>query len=80
MGETNSDLERTRINTIVAGFQIEVYSNTSQLDCRTIMAEIMDCLKKLMFDVKMSPYADNQSPIYRYVARFERTFDWNDIF
>ena len=44
------------------------------------MAEIMDCLKKLMFDVKMSPYADNQSPIYRYVARFERTFDWNDIF
>lgn len=33
-----------------------------------------------MFDVKMSPYADNQSPIYRYVARFERTFDWNDIF
>ena len=45
--EANSDLERTRINTIVAGFQ---------------------------------PYADNQSPIYRYVARFERTFDWNDIF
>ena len=78
--EANSDLERTRINTIVAGFQIEVYSNTSQLDCRTIMAEIMDCIKKLMFDVKMSPYADNQSPIYRYVARFERTFDWNDIF
>ena len=29
--EANSDLERTRINTIVAGFQIEVYSNTSQL-------------------------------------------------
>ena len=58
--EANSDLERTRIN--------------------TIMAEIMDCLKKLMFNVKMSPYADNQSPIYRYVARFERTFDWNDIF
>ena len=49
-------------------------------EANSIMAEIMDCLKKLMFDVKMSPYADNQSPIYRYVARFERTFDWNDIF
>lgn len=78
--ESNPDLERSRVNTITAGFQIEVYSNTSQSDCKTVMAEIVECMKKLMFEIKMIPHADNQPPTYRYVARFERIFDWNDIF
>lgn len=78
--EMHSDLERSRISTITAGYQIEVYSNVSQADCRYVMAEIMDCMKKLLFSVKLSPYVDNQAPVYRYIARFERILDWNDSF
>lgn len=78
--ESNQDLENIRVNTITAGLQIEVYSNTSQTDCRMVMSEIMDCMKKLMFNVKLTPYVDNQAPVYRYISRFERTFDWNDTF
>lgn len=78
--ETHSDLERSRVSTITAGYQIEVYSNVSQRDCMYIMAEITDCMKQLLFTVKLSPYVDNQAPTFRCIARFERILDWNDIF
>jgi len=78
-GETSQDLERTSINGIVSGFQIEVTTNTKQRDAQVVADECCLVMKSMSYEMIGEPVPDNTPQIKRVVARYRRNVDYNDI-
>lgn len=78
--EIGSDLEGTRINAIVAGFQVDVIDNKSENNAETVAYVVQDIMKRMGFEVVGSPFSDNSGDEYRVVARYQRNIGYNDIF
>lgn len=77
--ETSKDLERTRINGMQATFQVDVTDNVSQANARTVINEVVKIMKGMMFEVSTMPMPSDYGGVYRYVARFRRNIDEDDI-
>lgn len=75
----SKDLERTYINGVVATYQIEVSDNVTQERAKTVMDEVVKIMKGMMFDVTTMPLPSDYNGVYRYVARFRRAIDDNDV-
>lgn len=77
--ENSMDLERSKINGVVATFQYEVSDNVSQSNARTVMNEVVRVMKTMRFDVVSTPTHQDYAGVYRMVARFRRTIDEDDV-
>ena len=76
--EIGQDTERLTINGINATFQWEVYVNTTQNDCVTIMSALIDQIKKMGFSINGFPlYRMNGNVIYGDI-RVSRVIGAND--
>ena len=77
--ENSKDLERTRLNGMTATFQVDVTDNENQANARTVINEVVKIMKSMLFEVSTMPMPSDYGGVYRYVARFRRNIDENDI-
>jgi hypothetical protein len=79
----NSENARTfdnGLNAITSGFQIEVYSNSSESICEEISNYIADIMTgNMAYTMIGDPYPDYDSTDeYRYIARYQRVIGKDD--
>ena len=70
--EEGADTEGNVINAVLCSFQIEVTTNTNQLEAKEVMNEVLRIMKKMRFQVISMPEFRNTNSVYRSVARFRR--------
>lgn len=70
--EMGQDLAGEDINAVMENIQVEVITNTNQLDAKKIMAEIVDSIKGMRFHVQAMPSFDNGTTYYRQICRCRR--------
>lgn len=70
--ETGANTEGNTINAVWTSFQIEVTTNTNQLEAKEVMNEVLRIMKKMRFQVISMPEFRNTNSVYRSVARFRR--------
>lgn len=74
------DLERKSAQSIDFSVQIDVFDNKSQTNARDVAMEVMRIMvDELSFIPYPIPYFDNKGDVFRMVAIYKRTIDWNDI-
>ena len=77
--ESGADMEGDEINAVLSAFQIEVTTNTSQSEAKTVLDEVVKIMKKLRYQVISLPEFQNTTSTYRSVARFRRTIAEDDV-
>lgn len=77
--EMGQDLAGTEINAVLSTFQIEVFDNMSESNVSEVMANIVNTMKSMRFDVISMPEFRNDNDVYRKVARFRRVIGSADI-
>lgn len=77
--ETGEDMEGDEINAVLSAFQIEVTTNTSQSEAKTVLDEVVKIMKKMRYKVIALPEFQNPTSTYRSVARFRRTIAEDDV-
>jgi hypothetical protein len=76
--EIGSDLENATVNAVEETLQVEVTTNTSKTDCKTVMTETMLQFKALRFNVSTLPLFSIEGNTHRGVARFRRVVGRDD--
>lgn len=79
-GETNTDLENDRINSVIETIQVDVTTNENKNDAKKVLAEITNEFKKMSFTIISMPTFDNDKTIYRATARFRKVINATDKF
>lgn len=77
--EEGADTEGNVINAVLCSFQIEVTTNTNQLEAKEVMNEVLRIMKKMRFQVISMPEFRNTNSVYRSVARFRRMISDKDF-
>lgn len=67
------------LNGITYAMQIEVITNTSQKDAKTVINEIAKLFKAMGFEIKSFPVIDNGDTYYRSVMRVSKVIGSDDI-
>lgn len=70
--ELGNDLYNEDVTAIRATFDLQVYSDTSEEECRKIMNACIMEMKKLKFKVSMFPDPQTSDKKYYAIARFSR--------
>lgn len=76
--EEGADLEGNGINAARFTFQIEVTDNVSQNRAREVMANIINVVKTMRFEVVSLPIFKNLDGTHRCIIRIRRTIGAND--
>ena len=76
--EIGGTLLNEDVTAIRATFEIEVFSNQSETECREIMNVCIREMKKLHFDIPMFPDPQTQNKKYFAIARFTRVIAGGD--
>lgn len=76
--EVGQTLEGDGINAVMYSIQVDVYANTKQQDAKKVMGSVINCLKKLRFDIFEMPEFNN-TDVYRMITRARRVIGANDI-
>lgn len=79
MAELAEDTESVNINAVLATFQIDVTSNTTQGDAKKVIYTIADILKELRFNITTAPTFYIENDIYRGTMRVRRSIANKDI-
>lgn len=77
--EQGQDLDGRTINAILYSIQLEVTS-TNQTHTKEVMAELINVMKEMRFDVIAMPEFRNQNTLYRQVCRVRRVIGADDKF
>ena len=78
--ELGNDLTNVTVNGIRATFELQVYSDKSESECREIMTACIQEMKKLCFNVSMFPDPQTASEKKYYaLARFTRVIGAGDF-
>jgi hypothetical protein len=70
--EAGMDLTNESVNAVLSTIEIQVWTNTTELDCKNILAAAILEMKRLGFNVTMFPSITTNSKIRWGVARFRR--------
>ena len=70
--EMGQDLVGEDINAVMETIQVEVITDTNQLDARKIMAEIVSSIKGMRFHVQTMPSFENGTTYFRQICRCRR--------
>ena len=76
--EVGNDLDNVSVNAIRATFDLQVYSNKSEVEARKIMDACIMEMKKLRFNVSMFPDPQTTNGVYYCIARFTRVIGSGD--
>lgn len=77
--EVGADLEGNSVNAVQETFQVDVITNTSQSQAKSIMAIVASAFKQMRFQITAMPEFKNDSEKkFRSVARFRRVIGAND--
>lgn len=76
--EMGNDLQNESVNAIRATFELQVFSNKSETECRKIMNACIKEMKKLRFNVSMFPDPQIINGVYVALARFTRVIGAGD--
>lgn len=76
--EVGNTLDNGEITAIRATFELQVFSNKSESECRKIMNACIMEMKKLHFNVSMFPDPQTSSKKYFAIARFTRIIAGGD--
>lgn len=71
-------LEDTKVNGILAIYQIEVTTNTNQNDAENVADVVADTMISMGFDMVGEPFPDNTADVYRNISRWQRIIGYND--
>lgn len=77
--EQGNDLDGNTINAILYSIQLEVTA-TNQTHTKEVMAELINILKEMRFQVIAMPEFKNQNTLYRQVLRVRRVIGADDKF
>ena len=77
--EQGQDLAGTSINAVLAAYQIDILTNTSQREAKEVMSAVMEIMKGMAFTVISMPEFQNTDEVYGSTARFRRMIGANDI-
>lgn len=78
--EVGNDISNQTIHAIRDTFQIEVTTNTSKADARTVTRSCVEALKVLRFSVVSLPIYQRNNNIHRFVFRARRVVGAGDTF
>ena len=70
--EAGMDLTNESVNAVLCTIEIQVWTNTTELDCKNILTAAILEMKRLGFNVTMFPSVTTDSKIRWGVARFRR--------
>ena len=70
--EAGMDLTNKTVNAVLSTIEIQVWTNTKELDCKNILTAAILEMKKMGFNVTMFPSITTDSKIRWGVARFRR--------
>ena len=70
--EQGIDMQGKSVNAGLFAFQIDVYSNKSQSEARTVMTEIRNIMKEMGFECNQMPSFEYTKDVHRMTARFRR--------
>lgn len=76
--ETGNDLVNQTVNAVLSTFEIQVWDNVSEKNCKDILTAAILEMKKLGFSVTMFPNVTTDSKIAWGVARFRRMIGAED--
>lgn len=77
--EAGSDLRGGTVNAITYNIQVDVITNDEQLTADDLTYSVVDCMKRLRFQVVGDVYTDESNPDeYRSIARFRRIIGRGD--
>lgn len=76
--EMGNDLVNQTVNAVLSTFEIQVWDNVSEKNCRDILTASILEMKKLGFSVTMFPNVTTDSKIAWGVARFRRMIGAGD--
>jgi hypothetical protein len=76
--EMGNDLVNESVNAIRATFELQIFSNKSEQECRKIMNACILEMKKLRFTISMFPDPQVSSGVYYCIARFTRVIGSGD--
>ena len=70
--ERGQDLTNETVNAVLSTIEIQVWTNTTEDDCRKIMAEAVNQMKKLQFNIIGMPFVMTSDKISHGVMRGRR--------
>ena len=70
--ERGQDVTNETVNAVLSTVEIQVWTNTTEDDCRKIMAEAVDQMKKLQFNIIAMPVIKTNDKISWGVMRGRR--------
>lgn len=70
--ETGQDLTEETINAVRATFEMQIFSDVSEDDCRKMMATVIREMKALHFRISLFPDPQSRDKKYYAIARFNR--------
>lgn len=76
--EMGNDLVNQTVNAVLSTFEIQVWDNVSEKNCKDILTAAILEMKKLGFSVTMFPNVTTDSKIAWGVARFRRMIGAED--
>lgn len=76
--ELGNTLDGTSINGVMYTIQCEVTVTESQSQAKTIMAELLNIVKAMRFEIIAMPEVTSTDDTYRAVARFRRAIGANN--
>lgn len=77
--EQGNDLDGSTINAVLYALQLEVTS-TNQTQTKDVMAELINVMKEMRFQVTAMPEFKNINTLYRQVCRVRRVIGADDKF
>lgn len=76
--ESGQDLENVGVNAVLATIEIQVWTNTTEMDCRQIIADATTEMKALQFNIIAMPVIEMKDKIAWGVIRCRRMIGAND--
>lgn len=76
--EAGMDLTNESVNAVLSTIEIQVWTNTKELDCKNILSAAILEMKQMGFNVTMFPSITTDSKIRWGVARFRRMIGAGD--
>lgn len=77
--EIGQDLAGRTINAVLSTIEIQVYTNTSENECRKICTEAILAMKSLGYSVTLFPDPSTKTKVSTAVMRFRRKIGSGDI-
>jgi hypothetical protein len=76
--EQGIDMQGVSVNAGMFSFQIDVYSNKTQTEARSVMSEVRRIMKEMGFECNQMPSFENTKDVHRMTARFRRLIGAGD--